>query len=94
MWTERRPMRCRSTRPWLSRVRPVFGWPVLLAWGIALLLGVLILLFCGYELHWKVARLQRDQARLQEVAAQLGAVGAELAASQERIAAARLLAGR
>jgi hypothetical protein len=72
----------------------VFGWPVLLAWGIALLLGVIVLMFCGYELHWKTARLQRDQARLQEVAAELGAVAQELAAAQERIVAARIIAGR
>lgn len=72
----------------------MFGWPVLLAWGIALLVAVVVLVFCGYEVRWKAARLQRDQARLQTVAAELAAVAQELGAAQERLAVARLTAGR
>ncbi|MCU1688371.1 MAG: hypothetical protein JWN61_379 [Pseudonocardiales bacterium] len=72
----------------------MFGWPVLLAWGIALLVSAVVLVFCGYELRWKAARLKRDQARLLEVAGELAAVGQDLASAQERIAAARHIAGR
>lgn len=72
----------------------MFGWPVLLAWGIALLVAAVILLFCGYELRWKAARLQRDEARLAELVGELGAVGQDLAAAQSRIDAARGSVGR
>ncbi len=72
----------------------MFGWPVLLAWGIALVFSAVVLVFCIYEIGWKMERLTRDQARLQQVAGDLAAVGQDLAAAQERIAAARAIAGR
>lgn len=72
----------------------MIGWPVLVAWGAALLIAIVILLFCGYELRWKAARLQRDQARLGDVVAELGAVAQELASAQARLDAARHIAGR
>lgn len=72
----------------------MFGWPVLLAWGIALLAAIVILAFCGYELRWKAARLRRDQERLAGVAAELAAVGQQLAEAQQRLDAARHTAGR
>ena len=72
----------------------MIGWPVVAAWGAALLVGIVILLFCTYELRWKAARLQRDQARLHDVVGQLGAVAQELATAQTRLDAARRIAGR
>jgi hypothetical protein len=67
----------------------MFGWPVLLAWGIALVLGLGILGFCAYEVLWRLGRLRSHAERLNAVAAQLVALGDEAAAVQQRLTAAR-----
>ncbi len=47
-----------------SRVRGVH-WIPIAAWGAAVLLAVVVLGFCAYEINWKAKRLQRDLRRLQ-----------------------------
>jgi Tfp pilus assembly protein PilN len=71
----------------------VFGWPLLLAWGFALLVAIVVLGFCGYELRWKIARAQRDASRLSTVLAEAAALQAQLQQVQARIAGARALSG-
>jgi hypothetical protein len=65
-------------------------WIPIAAWGAAVLLAVVVLGFCAYELNWKAKRLQRDLRRLQGVSDQLAALRARVAETQERVAAAGL----
>lgn len=65
-------------------------WVPIAAWGAALLVAVVVLGFCAYELSWKAARLRRDLGVLQGRADELGALRVKLAAVQERIAATGL----
>lgn len=64
-------------------------WLVISAWGAALVVALVVLGFCAYEITWKANRLRRDSRRLQTVADQLTELRAELAAAQQRAAAAR-----
>lgn len=70
------------------------GLTVLLAWIVALVLAIVVLGFCGYELVWKSKRLSRDLIGLRELDEQLGSIRAELAVTQERIAASGATASR
>ncbi len=54
------------------------GLAVALSWGIALLIGVVVLAFCGYEISWKAARLKTDLYRLNRLGADLQAVSVQL----------------
>lgn len=47
------------------------GWLVLGVWIGVLVVAVIVLGFCGYELYWKLRRLRGDIARLDETAEKL-----------------------
>lgn len=66
------------------------GLTVVLAWVIALVVAVVLLGFCAYEIVWKAKRLSRDLAGLRELDEQIGEVRAQLAVTQERVASVRL----
>ena len=60
------------------------GWIVLAAWVFAVLFAAVILGFTGYEVSWKLRRLQKDQARLETLAHELGKTAAQLQSSAAR----------
>jgi hypothetical protein len=66
------------------------GWVAIAAWGAAVLVALVVLGFCAYEITWKTARLRRDLRSLQSLADQLAELRGEVAAAQERVAAAGL----
>lgn len=57
-----------------------------LAIGIVVVLGALILGFCGYEISWKQRRLRADLAALQALNRNLSAVARELISTRARLA--------
>lgn len=65
----------------------MFEVPII-AWIAAVVLAAIVFVFCGYELWWKVRRLQRDVDRLNAVRERAQALQADVAAAQARIARA------
>jgi hypothetical protein len=63
-------------------------WIPLGAWIGALVIGIVVLGFCGYEIAWKSRRLQADLRELGALAAQLAALRDDALAAQQRLAAA------
>jgi hypothetical protein len=59
-------------------------WVPIAAWGGAVLVAVVVLGFCAYEIVWKANRLRRDLGKLQAVNGQLVELQGRLAAAQER----------
>jgi hypothetical protein len=59
------------------------------AWGLAVVVALVVLGFCGYEIFWKAQRLRRDLARLQDLNGRLDALRTDLAAVQRRVADTR-----
>jgi hypothetical protein len=60
------------------------GWIVAGAWLFAVLFAAVVLGFAGYEIRWKLRRLDADRGRLELVAAELGSVGAQLSEASAR----------
>ncbi|MGH8959685.1 MAG: hypothetical protein ACRDWT_00505 [Jatrophihabitantaceae bacterium] len=56
-----------------------------IAWIAALVLAVVVLAFCAYEIVWKARRLKADLTRLQVVTDRLHGLQADLAAVQRRL---------
>jgi hypothetical protein len=65
-------------------------WIPVAAWCAAVLIALVVLGFCAYEISWKARRLQRDLRGLQSLAGELSALRARVAEAQERVAAAGL----
>jgi hypothetical protein len=65
-------------------------WVPIIAWGVAVLVTVVVLGFCAYEILWKTKRLRGDVRQLQAVADQLLELRGDLVRAQERIAASGL----
>lgn len=57
-----------------------------LAIGVVLVLGALILGFCGYEVAWRQRRLRADLAGLRALSRDLSAVTHELRLTRVRLA--------
>ena len=64
-------------------------WIPLGAWIGAVVIGVVVFAFCGYEIVWKTRRLQDDLRDLGSLAAQLTALRDEALAAQQRLAERR-----
>lgn len=64
-------------------------WVVGISWGFALLVAVIVLGYCLYELRWKAVRLRGDLGQLSGTAAQLSDLQARLRVARERLAAVR-----
>jgi hypothetical protein len=64
----------------------VIGW---IGLGLALVVAVVVLGFCAYELRWKAARLRGDVARLRTDVGELQALSVQVRTAQQRLAAAR-----
>jgi hypothetical protein len=62
-------------------------WVPIAAWGAAVLIALVVLGFCAYEIAWKANRLRRDLREMQTLADELDELRAQLAATQRRIAA-------
>jgi hypothetical protein len=60
------------------------------AWAAAVVVALVVLGFCAYEIVWKAARLRRDLSRLQAVAEQVNELRGQVAEAQRRVAAAGL----
>jgi hypothetical protein len=56
-----------------------------LAWGIAVLVAVVVLGFCLYEIAWKAKRLRKDLAQLESLAGDLDRLRAELSTLPARV---------
>jgi hypothetical protein len=56
----------------------------IVAWIVALVLGAVVLTFCGYEVWWKARRLGRDLERLQALDERVTRLQADAAALQAR----------
>lgn len=65
-------------------------WVPIAAWGFAVLVCLVVLGFCAYELIWKTRRLQRDLVALQAMADDLAVLRREVTAAQQRLAASGL----
>jgi len=65
-------------------------WIPVAAWCAAVLIALVVLGFCAYEISWKARRLQRDLRGLQSLAGDEAALRARVAEAQERVAAAGL----
>lgn len=61
------------------------GWIVAGAWGLAVLLAVVVLGFASYEISWKSRRLVAERARLEQLMAELTRLGAQLQAAADRL---------
>jgi Tfp pilus assembly protein PilO len=64
----------------------VVAW---IAFGVALVVVVLVLGYCGYQVGWRAARLRADLAQLKTTTNGLQAVAADLRTIQARIAGLR-----
>lgn len=72
------------------------SWVPVAAWLAALVVALVVLAFCAYEINWKSRRLRDDLAKLQALQTSVEGLQAEVAAVQHRVAAAQadLTAGR
>ena len=61
----------------------------LIAFGVALVVVVLVLGYCGYQVGWRIARLRADLAQLKTTTDGLQAVAADAQIIQVRIARLR-----
>jgi hypothetical protein len=61
-------------------------WIAIIAWLAALVLALVVLGFCAYELSWKARRLHRDLAELRSVGATLAQLRDEVDAAAQRLA--------
>ncbi|MGI8879590.1 MAG: hypothetical protein ACR2KJ_03565 [Jatrophihabitans sp.] len=64
----------------------MIGW---IALGVALLVAIVVLGFCAYELRWKTARLRSDLERMRTLSGELSSVLGQLTAAQSKLTAAR-----
>jgi hypothetical protein len=60
---------------------------VVIAWGIAAAIALIVLGFCAYEVFWKLNRLAGDLARLRSVLAGLTELQADLSSAAARLPA-------
>jgi hypothetical protein len=67
------------------------SWVPIAAWIAALVIALVVLGFCAFEILWKARRLRADIAGLQSVSAQLDELTHELDTTQQRLAAARIV---
>jgi hypothetical protein len=65
-------------------------WIPIAAWIGAVVVALVVLGFCAYEILWKTKRLRGDLADLQADAAQLTLLQQRLVQTQERLAATGL----
>jgi hypothetical protein len=61
------------------------SWLVGLAWGIAVLVALVVLGVCGYELAWKSKRLSMDLRDLLTTRDELISLQQRLVAAQRRL---------
>ncbi len=61
------------------------SWVVGLVWGIALLVAVIVLGICAFELRWKAKRLSKDLDGMQALRDELVSLQGRLAAAQLRL---------
>jgi TRAP-type C4-dicarboxylate transport system permease small subunit len=66
------------------------SWIPIAAWGAAVVVALVILGFCAYEIVWKAARLRRDVSRLQSLAEQMHELQGQVAEARRRVAASGL----
>ena len=60
-------------------------WVPLIAWAIAVMVGIVVLAFCAYEVYWKANRVRSDIEKLQSLEAPARALLQELTVAQERL---------
>lgn len=58
---------------------------VALVWGIAVLIGIVVLGLCAFDLAGKAQRLRKDADRLQDLQSRLTALQDEVADAQRRL---------
>lgn len=58
---------------------------VALAWGIAVLFGIVVLGLCAFDLAGKARRLRKDADRLLTLQTRLGALQDQLADARRRV---------
>lgn len=61
-------------------------WIAIIAWLAAVVVAVVVLGFCAYELVWKTRRLQADLGQLLGDAETLGRLRGDIAEAQLRLA--------
>jgi hypothetical protein len=64
-------------------------WIAVGAWAFGLVFALVVLGFAGYEVRWKIRRLDADRAKLTGVIAELSATAAQLQAAADRARAVR-----
>jgi hypothetical protein len=60
---------------------------VVIAWGAAVVVALVVLGYCGYEIAWKSARLRRDLGRLADLHTDASRIQEEVAVARQRAAA-------
>jgi hypothetical protein len=73
-----------------TNTRRLHGVILAIAWGAAVVLGVVVLGFCAYEIKWKISRLGADAARLRKIVDELSKIEAELVTAADRLRAVDL----
>jgi hypothetical protein len=63
-------------------------WIAAVAWGAALLVALLVLGYCAYEISGKAKRLRADVRKLEAVTGELSTLSEQLASARERVAQA------
>lgn len=66
------------------------AWIPVIAWIAAVVVAVVVLGFCSYEIVWKAKRLRADLGELEVLADQLQDLSGQLAGTQQRLAATGL----
>ena len=65
-------------------------WIPVSAWIALVFVAVVVLGFCGYEIRWKLRRLQGDLREMQGLAAELTRLQGGVESVRQRLAAAGL----
>ena len=61
------------------------SWVVGLVWGVAVIVAVIVLGICAYDLAWKYRRLSKDLDGLRTMRDDLVKLQAQLAVTQQRL---------
>lgn len=66
------------------------SWIPFAAWLAGLVIALVVLGYCTYEVVWKIRRLRRNARQLRDVAKRLALLQGHLAVAQQRLTSTRV----